>query len=101
MAVNINIPGVGTVSADNAATESTLNSLLAAVRGQNTVIRSNESTLAYSQTLQEKSAQAASTQFGSMAAGANQASSSVTRFANEVSVGLDGVNNGLTYLAST
>jgi hypothetical protein len=91
MAVNINIPGIGTVSADNAATESTLNSLLAAVRGQNTIIRSNESTLAYAQTLQEKSAQAASNQFGSMAARANQASSSVTRFANEVSVGLDGV----------
>ena len=91
MAVNISIPGIGTVSADNAATESTLNSLLAAVRGQNTVIRSNESTIAYAQTLQERSAQAVNNQFGSIAASANQAGSSVSRFANDASAGLDGV----------
>ena len=91
MAVNISIPGIGTVSADNAATESTLNSLLAAVRGQNTIIRSNESTIAYAQTLQERSAQAVNNQFGSIAASANQAGSSVSRFANDASAGLDGV----------
>ena len=54
MAVNINIPGIGNVSASDAATESTLRALLAATQGANTVIQSNESTVAYIQAQQER-----------------------------------------------
>ena len=91
MAVNINIPGIGTVSATNAATESTLQALLAATRGQNTIIRSNESTIAYQNQLQERSARATSSQLGGIASSANRAGGAVTRFADDVAGGLNDV----------
>ena len=92
MAVNINIPGIGNVSASDAATESTLRALLAATQGANTVIRSNESTVAYIQAQQERSAQATNSQFGGIASSANRAGGAVSRFADDVSSGLAGVN---------
>jgi hypothetical protein len=92
MAVNINIPGIGNVSASDAATESTLRALLAATQGANTIIRSNESTVAYIQAQQERSAQATNSQFGGIASSANRAGGAVSRFADDVSSGLAGVN---------
>ena len=91
MAVNINIPGIGTVSASDAATESTLRALLAATQGANTIIRSNESTIAFQNQLQERSARATSSQLGGIASSANRAGGAVSRFADDVAGGLNDV----------
>ena len=92
MAVNINIPGVGTVSASNAATESTLQALLAATQGANTIIRSNESTVAYIQAQQERSARSTDSQFGAVASSARRAGDGIGRLASDASGSLAGVN---------
>jgi len=92
MAVNINIPGIGTVSASDAATESTLRALLAATQGANTIIRSNESTIAYQQALQERSAQATNAHMTSIGSNTRRAGTDISRFADDVSSGLAGVN---------
>lgn len=92
MAVNINIPGIGNVSASDAATESTLRALLAATQGANTIIRSNESTIAYQQALQERSAQATNAHMTSIGSNTRRAGTDISRFADDVSSGLAGVN---------
>jgi len=93
MSININIPGIGSVSADNAATESTLQNILAAVRGQNTIIRNNESTIEYIQGQQQKSAQSTSSQLSGISGSAQQAGQSINRMSGEVASGLDSLKS--------
>ena len=85
MAVNINIPTIGTVTASNAAEESTLRAILSAVQQQNRVIRGNESTIESIQTSQTRNAQTANANLARVAAGASQSASSISVLSREVS----------------
>lgn len=85
MAVNINIPTIGTVTASNAAEESTLRAILTAVQQQNRVIRGNESTIESIQTSQTRNAQTANANLARVAAGASQSASSISSLSREVS----------------
>ena len=85
MAVNINIPSIGTVTASNAAEESTLRAILTAVQQQNRVIRGNESIIEGIQTSQTRNAQTANASFARIATGASRSASSINSMSKEVS----------------
>ena len=85
MAVNINIPSIGTVTASNAAEESTLRAILTAVQQQNRVIRGNESIIEGIQTSQTRNAQTANANLARIASGASRSASSINSMSKEVS----------------
>ena len=85
MAVNINIPSIGTVTASNAAEESTLRAILTAVQQQNRVIRGNESIIEGIQTSQTRNAQTANSNLARIASGASRSASSINSMSKEVS----------------
>ena len=85
MAVNINIPSIGTVTASNAAEESTLRAILTAVQQQNRVIRGNESIIEGIQTSQTRNAQTANANLARIASGASRSASSINSMSREVS----------------
>jgi hypothetical protein len=93
MAVNINIPGFGTVQAENAATESTLMGIIAAIKEQNRNVQSNQDTVNRIQQGQQRQAQIASASMSDVASSSRQAKSAIGSFTQDVSTGLANVND--------
>lgn len=87
MAINVNIPGVGNVQIDNAAQESTLQALIAAVKDGTARNRRADNELAQSLRRQAAIAGDTETAFSSMSRASGQASSSILSIFAKISDG--------------
>ena len=100
MAVNINIPGVGTVSADNAATESTLQSLLQAVSTSAGQQRRQASNAANDLNATARGAQATSVAMGMVAGKTRNVSAEMAVFSQALNKDVASAGGRLSYVFS-
>lgn len=84
MAVNISIPGVGTVQAANAATESTLQQLLSVMSGQTQRQRRADSEIAQASRTQAGYANRAADSMGQMASSSQSAATASRQYFNSL-----------------
>ena len=84
MAVNISIPGVGTVQAANAATESTLQQLLSVMSGQTQRQRRADSEIAQASRTQAGYANRAADSMGQMATNSQSAATATKQYFNSL-----------------
>lgn len=100
MAVNVNIPGVGTVTADNAATEATLNRLIGEVAKANASRRRVDSSLEQSFSRQANAAQEAQIAMMNMNKSAGTAAASTSMAMSKIGEGLDSAKSGFSEMMS-
>ena len=100
MAVNVNIPGVGTVTADNAATEATLNRLIGEVAKANASRRRVDSSLEQSFSRQANAAQEAQIAMMNMNKSAGTAAASTSMAMSKIGEGLDSAKSGFADIMS-
>lgn len=100
MAVNVNIPGIGNVTADNAASESTLERLIDAVGKANNSRRRVDNSLEQSFSRQAKAAEEAQISMMNMNKSAGTAASSTSMAMSRIGEGLDSAKSGFSEMMS-
>jgi len=100
MSVNVDIPGIGSVRAQNAAQEDTLKALLSVTQSAIGRQRRSDSDISNMLRKQSASAEDATSSFSTMASSAKQAGSASSSFYSRITDNLDSTNRGFSMMGA-
>jgi hypothetical protein len=100
MSVNVDIPGIGSVRAQNAAQEDTLKALLSVTQSAIGRQRRSDSDVSNMLRKQSASAEDATSSFSTMASSAKQAGSASSSFYSRITDNLDTTNRGFSMMGA-